>query len=311
MKVVYVISAYKYPGQLIRLIDRLNGPAAAFFVHVDQRTDDCVYREMVDGTRALPNVCFLARHQCHWGDFGHVMASLKGMDAAIKTINDFDYIFLLTGQDYPIKSNTYIDGFLGKNRGMQFMEYFPIPYSMKEERGGLERIETWSFRLFDQLWRIPMARSSNSNIKAYCWRMAMSLVPKRRFPRNFRPFGGSGYWCITKGCAKYISDFVAANPGFLRFFKYTYVPDEIFFQSIILNSPWRHTVICDSLRCIDWSSKGIGDSYPRVWGRNDISTLSGSSALIARKFDATIDSEILDLIDLNLLSRSDYCRARA
>jgi hypothetical protein len=76
------------------------------------------------------------------------------------------------------------------------------------------------------------------------------------------------------------------------------IPDEIFFHTIILNSPFATNVVNDDLRCIDISER----RGPRIWRKSDLEILAQSRGLIARKFDTVVDSEILDLIDLKLLS---------
>src|SRR5436309_12555986 len=81
MHLAYIISAYKYPEQLIRLIHRLNTGATSFFVHVDKKTDDQIYREIFDAFSDQINVRFVKRHRCDWGGFGHVAASLEGIGA--------------------------------------------------------------------------------------------------------------------------------------------------------------------------------------------------------------------------------------
>src|SRR5262245_7722903 len=102
MHLAYIISAYKYPLQLLRLIQRLDSSSSSFFVHVDQQTDQGVYDEIVAGLRRHSNVHLLKRHHCEWGGFGHVAATLKGIAEISKTGTSVDYVILLTGQDYPI-----------------------------------------------------------------------------------------------------------------------------------------------------------------------------------------------------------------
>jgi hypothetical protein len=87
----------------------------------------------------------------------------------------------------------------------------------------------------------------------------------------------------------------------VKFFRYVDCPDEIFFHTIILNSTFGRNVINDDLRCIDISEK----KGPRIWQKPDFELLAQSNALIARKFDTSVDAEILDLIDLNLLSSAE------
>lgn len=299
MKLAYIISAYKYPSQLVRLVNRLHTPKSIFLIHVDKRTDATKHREMVSGLNHLRNVIFLKRHRCHWGDFGHVRATLKGLSYLFEKDVDFDYLFLLTGQDYPIKSTSYIQSFLSKANEKDFIEYEPFPIkTWTAHDGGFAMIEYWHFRIFGKHLWFPQQLKSNSKIKVTVYLAANMIFPKRTMPGNLTPFGGSSYWCITKRCAKMVNTFVEQNPDFVRFFRYVDIPDESIFQTIILNSRLSQNTINGNLRCIDWSDPV---SKPHIWRKEDFQILAQSTALIARKFDATVDSEIFDLIDSKLL----------
>jgi hypothetical protein len=60
MRIVYIVSADKSPKVLIRWVRRLHTPASTFLFHVDKRTNDKQYREMVSDLNHLGNVVFLA-----------------------------------------------------------------------------------------------------------------------------------------------------------------------------------------------------------------------------------------------------------
>ncbi len=90
--------------------------------------------------------------------------------------------------------------------------------------------------------------------------------------------------------------FVRRNPRFVRFFEHALLPDELFFQTIVMNSPLVETVVDDHLRYIDWSV----DPGPAVLRAADFDTLIASGSLLARKFDDTVDATILDLLDAHI-----------
>lgn len=283
MKIAYIISAYKYPEQLIRLIDRLNTDRAHFFVHLDKKTDDQIYFHLVDRLKHLPNVHFLERHKCYWGDFGHVKASIKGIKEIFKNNISFDYAVLLTGQDYPIKSNSQIESFFHQNEGKSFIQYFALPFEVWP-KGGLDRIENWHLNLFNK---------------------HLTIRGKRKFPNGLKPFGGSSYWCLSRECVQYIYDFVNHNEDYVRYFNSVYIPDEIFFQTILLNSPFKDNLINHSLRYTKWAPKTASlkeRGSPKILGKNDFEEMANSQNLFARKFDLTKDADVLDLIDEKLLS---------
>ena len=57
----------------------------------------------------MPNIYFLKRHTCYWGDFNIVKATCEGIKEIVKSGINFDYAILLSGQDYLIKSTTQIE----------------------------------------------------------------------------------------------------------------------------------------------------------------------------------------------------------
>jgi hypothetical protein len=287
MELAYIISAYQYPEQLIRLVHRLNADATSFFVHVDKKTDERIYRDMVDGLGGLRNVRFVRRHRCEWGGYGHVAATLEGIAEIVRTGTRFDYALLLTGQDYPIKSNEQIAGFLQTHKDKLFLEYFPLPADVWANRGiagGMDRIEAWHWRIGKRHVRFPPGHR---------------LPIKRRFPKAFRPFGGSSYWCLPRECIRYIYELTSRDRTFTRFFRYVDVPDEIVFQTIVLNSPFREMAVNDNLRYIDWKDADAGS--PAILRKSDFGKLMSSPKLFARKFDIRVDAEVLNLIDQKIL----------
>lgn len=283
MRIAYILSAYKYPEQLARLLGRLRSDAANIFIHVDKKTASDVYDQMVNGTKHLSNVYFLRRHRCDWGGFGHVQATLEGINEIFQRKISFDYAILLTGQDYPIKSEAQIKESLLHNEGKSFMEHFPMP-SDDWEHGGMGRVERWHIRIFNRHFVFP--KNDNRWIK-------------RKFPKGFRPYGGSSYWCLSRACIEYIYQFIQKNPSFVRFFNYVDVPDEIFFQTILMNSPLAGEIVNDDLRYIEWKDPDSGS--PSILEMCDFEKMVSSSKFFARKFDMRVDAQVLDLIDQQIL----------
>ena len=176
MTVAYVISAYKLPGQLIRLVRALQAPGRVFFIHVDRRTADTVYDAMAAGLAVFDNVEFLPRHDCEWGDFGHVRATLKGLNRLAATGRTCDYVSLLTGQDYPIVSNASADERLARADGHSFMNFQPLPVDGLEDGG-------WA------------------------------RLPARELPYGLVPYFGSGYWTLHRTAVEYVRAFLRDQPA--------------------------------------------------------------------------------------------------
>ncbi|MBD2388336.1 beta-1,6-N-acetylglucosaminyltransferase [Cylindrospermum sp. FACHB-282] len=316
MNIAYIVLAHKYPEQLIRLIIRLSTEKTYFFVHIDQRMNSKAYQQIVREISHISNVFFLKRRKCYWGDYSLVAATLEGFKEIFSRNIDFDWLILLSGQDYPIKSNSQIQEFLRKNIGKSFVDYFPLPrpenLSPKWTNGGFDRINYWHFCLFNQRFVFPGKRRLNTyyayhvkptildRIISRLWFCLVLFFPiKRKFPQGFQPLAGSQFWCLSRECGEYIYNFIQQNPTFVNFFNYVDVPDEIFFQTIILNSPIRTTVINNNLWYMDWQNPN--PNLPAILGENDLDKLINSSCLFARKFDAYQDIEILNSLDKQIL----------
>jgi len=274
-RIAYIVSAYKLPAQLERLLRRLEAPGVSFAVHVDRKTRRSTWDEMVSRCRGL-DVTWLPRHRSQWGGFGHVRATLKGIDHVVRRETPFDYAVLLTGQDYPLRSPAEIARFLGEANGRSYMRHVALPWEPWGRRGGLDRIEDWHVITYR--------------------RLHLALPLRRRVPGGLLPYGGSAYWCLSERLVHFVHGFLSENPDYVRFFEHVFVPDELFFQTIIMNSELRDTVENDDLRYLDWSR----EPAPAVFTRADLPQLESATQLFARKFDETVDSEILDALDLHL-----------
>ena len=128
-------------------------------------------------------------------------------------------------------------------------------------------------------------------------RLHLALPLRRRFPGGLAPFGGSAYWCLARPLVHFVHGFLSENPDYVRFFEHVFVPDELFFQTIIMNSQLRDTVENDDLRYLDWSREPAPAVFTRGGPARDA---RARDQLFARKFDETVDSEVLDALDATL-----------
>ena len=288
MKIAYLIVAYKRPKQLPRLINALNTSNTSFFIHVDKKVDITPYYKEMRNLKNQ-NIHFVNnRVKVYWGGYSLVQAIINGLIELCNTKNNFDYVILLSEQDYPLKTNKYISNFLSQNYGKEFLEFEPLPRKRWIE-GGINRITRYHFMDI-----------GNRYLK-YGLKLLSKQLPKRKILKGFKIYGGTLWWCVTYECAEFILSFINNNPKFCKYFKLTMLPDEMFFHTIIVNSKFNENIINEYLHYIDWSRPDHTGHFPRILTKNDYETLSSSVKLFARKFDMYYDSEILDLIDKKIL----------
>ncbi len=295
MRLAYIILAHKLPEQVVRLVKKLNTSTATFFVHIDRKAPEETYKKITEGLLSFENVHFLQRYPIYYGDYGHVRAPLAGIRRLIEMGIPFDYVILITGQDYPIKSNDQIENFLRSSGQRAFMEFFPLPDKRwGDENGGLDRINYW--HLHWKGWELPIVKRIRAllPLPEQMWSALARLLPlEHRSPVDLKWFGGSAYWILNKECVEYVNTFIQENEALTTFFEHTGIPNEIFFQTLLLNSPLKDQVVNASLRYIVWSNA----RHPAVLTKQDFETFMKTENLFARKFDITVDETVLDMID--------------
>lgn len=282
MKIAYLINAHKNFRQLQRLVARLDNGNADFFIHVDKKVKAPVFSSLVESLNKSNVSVVPERVDVKWGGFSQVEATLSGLRSILRSSNHYDYISFISGQDYPIRGNSHILGFLAANQGCEFIDYCRLAP------------DGWAEAMirFEKYWLLE--KISYYRIHSCIQYVLDRLLPKRRVPNGYDAFCGSQWWTISSGCAGYIVDFCNENNEFVDFFRYTLCPDEMFFQTILVNSKYKEKIFNDNLRYIDWTEK---NTSPKILTKDDYYRIISSNKLYARKFDAGIDEDVMDLID--------------
>ena len=239
-RVAYVVLMHKNPSQVGRLLRRLSTDRSSFLVPLTST----VALDVPSGGHATPRGGVPAslpasRRRCFWAGFGMVRATLGAFDHVVRQELPVDHVVLVSGQDYPLRPAEEIERFLGEDLSRSFMSAGPV-------------LDVWP----DGHWRIEMWHLVSYN------NLHLTVPWERRIPGGLAPYGGEAWICLSLAAVRHVVEFARANPRFVRFFEHVLHPDEIFFQTILMNSPLRDTVVDDHLRYIDWSSDpGTGDAW--------------------------------------------------
>jgi Core-2/I-Branching enzyme len=321
MRIAYLIMAHDQPDHLHRMVKALDCDGAGFYIHIDNKVELSTFRpEMLE----KENVHFLrTRVDIQWMGFSQVEAILMLMQKAfMQEGSRFDHFVLLSGSDYPIKSNSFIKKFF-ETSTKEFIMFHRL-----EDR------PTWKYKIeyFYPIDLVPIYGHSKGIEKSYWRRLFWGrffkyqwLMPKRSYMAGMIPYGGSEWWMLSYGCVAYVLWFVQENPRFVSFYRYTHSADEMFFQSIILNSEWarrvqnfdaymewrsipsnikENSMLAEdsfNFRYVDWS---VEREEPSILDERDWHDIRKSLDLFARKFHPIRSARLLDLIDQELLGRS-------
>jgi len=284
MRVANIIMAYKDPKQIEKMIKAMDHPDLYFFIHLDQK----IAMEPFEYLGKLNRVSFINKRTiCNWGGFSFVQAVISALEEVLNSTQKFDYFNLMSGQDYPIKPVQQFVSLLKENDGKSF-----ISYDEDHQK------DWWSHAVS----RYQDYHFTDLSFKGryFFQRMANAVMAKRKFPLPLKLYGSSisSWWTLHATCAKYLVDFANREQKLKKFMKYTWGADEFFYATILMNSPFKNSIVNDNLRMIKWEE---GSANPVILKQKDLNSIITSDKLFARKFDINVDHKIFSDINNYLM----------
>jgi hypothetical protein len=317
MQVAFLILNHRDPAQLLRLVTtlRLELPEAPIVVHNDRFRIDL----NASALDSISDIHLLTSDgPITWGDFSLVDACWHSMRWMVRHVK-FDWLILLSAQDYPIKSlatlGDYLDatgadallraapvsglskGRNGRNRRRRYFYQYrpniPIPYPDSRWRRLRLRLR--------QLTQVPVDVLNNVQpyIQVYKlpeqmpWRVGWR-ARSTPFTENEPCWFGSMWWSLSYKAAELVVEYARMNPAYVDYYRRTIIPDESATATIIYNSPSLH-VDPHNLHYVRWTNPKTG--HPDVFRADDLPELLAAPEFFARKFDIATDSEILDKLE--------------
>lgn len=276
MKQAILITAYKDFDQLIELITMFDEDFNVY-IHIDKKSK--LDKNTLDEIYSFDNVKFVSReYEIKWGGLNHLKSILLLSNKALAEKNNV-YFHLITGQDFPIKSSINFNRFFSKSleNKISYLDFFEMPASFWPY-GGMNRLEYYN--LYDLF-------NGKQNIGKTLIMVTLFIQKlfhiKRSLDFPFQLYGGSTYWSLHRDALQYVSEFTIQNPFFLKRLNYTFSAEEIYFQTVLMNSSYSETIINNNLRFIDWESERGG--LPAFLDESDYNRLIHSSDFFARKID--------------------------
>ncbi len=282
MKLLYFIGAYAGTEIISRQIERLGVNGAQFVIHVDARRDG-VLNELQARYGEDSRVHFLPRRRkIYWGQPGYLFSILDSIHYAVAQGLAFDVATLLSDSCYPLRPVAEIEAWFRDHPGKNFID---VAHRDKDPHVWAEWGPPSSMRTRMEQWHLMFHTRIVARIR----------IPGRKLPLNHEPYVGWLWWSLTREAVHYIDQFFAENPAYIAFLKRSYSPDEYIFQTLLMNSPLRDTVVNDNLRYLHPPTEEIPfTNFIREITVADLDAVLGSSALIARKVKTLALAETID-----------------
>jgi hypothetical protein len=276
--IAYLLLVHRFPQQFKRLFRAIHDPANHYVVHVDANAGPALEAEIRDFLKPYPNAAMLQSRKALWGGYSLVDAELRGMEKLLEMNADWEVFINLSGQDFPLMTQKSIKAFLTRHRGQEFIKVLDQAAVRPDT---LDRVRKYVVELGGRIVETPMTR---------------------KFLAGAKPYIGNQWMMVSRAfCAFVCRDPAAAR--FKAFYRNTFIADEGFFQTVMMNGAPHGPIVSDDKRMIDWIPDGDIKLRPRTFTAEDAAALIASGDLFARKFDAEVDSKILDILEAHLLAQ--------
>lgn len=322
MKNAVLILAHKSPVQLAHLLRRLDDERFDFYIHVDAKRDINQFLGIENKVKFSKVIWIKERIKTYFNDFSLVQATVNTMKKALS--QDYQYFILLTGQDYPIKSNDAICEKLSANYPISYIDMYGVEEAFSK---GVSWVEHIGYSYFSQSLRKKLLNCVGERLYFSKYGYSVKIIPKiydyimtkvRFSPRKkirstyYVYSAGSHFWILPDISVKHIVQKYDNDSFINNVFQHIAAPEESYFQTILSSMPnlilpngmydqffsTKKEMDNPALRLIKWYENGKHTSgHPAIWKIEDVPVIDASEALFARKFDINIDSEILNYLD--------------
>lgn len=286
MKLAVLIQCHKNPEQVNMLLKMLDHPQIDCFVHVDRKSD---IKPMIVRSEHVFCLEDDKRVDVRWGRASMLEATLNLIGEA-NGKGEYDFYLLCSGQDLPTRPTQEIFDFLNRHLENDFVQIFESANAGNGHENNFDKRNAIFFpewmlgpgtvqRIVKRAW-VELTGGYNRTFR----------FARRRNKTGMKFFFGSSWVCLSKRTWKWMERYLDEHPEYYRYFINCNCPDESFFQTLLMNSPYA-ALREDYLHYVDWSEKR---SNPKILTCADEEKVILSGKLFARKFDINADAEIIE-----------------
>lgn len=283
MKQVFLIQAHKDLDQLNALVDGLRDDDFLIYVNLDRK---CV----LDPAAVHPAARQIRdRIDVHWGTFSQVQAALNSLRQIVADVPAFDKVIFLSAQDFPLLSNRRLKEELARLRERELLDTVAIGAGPGQ----------WAADYRYHYFYVDDAPHALHRVAALANRIVNRAMRTfgitRHLPGRMQPYGGSSWWALSRNCVLALLARIDQEPGLLRFFHRVACPDEMFFQTLVMDSPFGARVLGENFRYVQWPADGARN--PELLDERDFERIAASGAHFCRKIDSHVSASLIPLLN--------------
>lgn len=284
----FLILAHKQPKLLGRILRVLAQDNHYFFIHIDKKSNEFAqFKQQAEG---VGNVELIGNQvKVFHAGVSQIDAVLLLLKSAFNHPVDFSFYHVMSGQDYPLRSNKQFDDFFeNTTHSFMYLDHGDFKRSMRDH--------------YDNC--VMLYHFNNSQL------LISKLVEKLKLNKLLSYFikrppitGLTGAWdwfSWNKDTLSYVLDYLRQHPRYLERFNHTQCSIELVFATLLESKVELLRIEAQNpLRYISWHSHRPIDTPYRPYDltHEDQQWVLNSKAFFCRKVDEVKSAELLDIID--------------
>lgn len=313
MTLAFVVQTYKDLDQIEHLARTLARGTRDRLTVINHRGSDSD-RKRLAGTEGVDHVLPSPGGRARFGVIDGLISSMRWLEKQPKL---YDWLFVLSGQDYPVRplreleaelQSSDLDGYFHHFDALNEIEAMAPP--MRWDRSLVEERYHFQYTLLKEnvsrldraLLKIPrhlIAWSSRSFRLHTSFALMLGHRPAEMpFTPDFKLYGGNYWMTISRKAVRALLEFVDQRPDIVHYFRGVIAPEESFVQTVLANNP-DLKLTRRELRYADFANTNHGSL--KELGLADLVRVRASGCYLARKLDFRRNpglSEALDKIVL-------------
>ena len=277
MRVAYIILAHADALALHRLISVIDPKKRDIFVHIDRKAQDTGFFDLAKNK----NVKKIEKiFDIYWGHFSLLEATMYMLQSAMD-VHYFDYFHVISGADYPIRPLDDFEAFLERGDRKSYVHVVSdLPDPECEKR-------IYSPYLIQNRDRLSVIFQ-----KILFGAARSSALFRRRPPPGLVFKRGADWFTFPHHVVAWLLDQWLENAT-RTYFQRVFIPGELFFPTMVLNSPYSEEHAGDPIRYTKWTER----PSPEILVEKDLHKMIASSAFFARKVSSSKSGRLLDEVD--------------
>lgn len=273
-KIAMLVLIHKNSEQLRKLIGQFEQDKFDFYIHVDKKYD-FKNDDFPNNVFFLPNDL---RIDITWGHMTMVDAMINLLKYSYLSKKDYMFYWFISGQDLVIKDSQEIYEELSTNKDLNYINFFDKKNTQKH-----------LYRNQGYFPKFIVKRSFFYKVLRKLYGIVLNIIAK---VLRKQYYFGSQWSVLNEHFIEYLFNSDKLLDSYKSYFGNKIVPDESFFQTIIMDSPYKDN-LKNNLTYIDWSENA---SSPKTFKLDDYEEIISSNFFMARKFDIDVCGDIIDKI---------------